>query len=91
MSHDNNIGDADAFLVIDVQKGFCPGGALPIPGGDAILTRINALIDEATRAGALVVAASDWRPANHMSFTDQGGPWPRHCVRNETAPRSVAI
>lgn len=84
MSHDDHIAAADALLVIDVQNDFCPGGAFPIPGGDAILPSVNALIEEATRAGAFVVASRDWHPRNHPSFAGQGGPWPRHCVQNET-------
>ena len=31
-----------AMLVIDVQNDFCPGGALAVPGGDEIVTPINA-------------------------------------------------
>ena len=27
-----------------------------------------------------VVATQDWHPANHRSFTAQGGEWPPHCV-----------
>jgi nicotinamidase/pyrazinamidase len=83
MTPDGGIGAGDALLVVDVQNDFCPGGALPIAGGDAILPRVNALIDEATRAGALVVASRDWHAPDHVSFAAQGGPWPRHCVRDE--------
>jgi len=79
----NHIRKGDALLVVDVQTDFCPGGALPIAGGDAILPRVNVLIEEAVRAGALIVASRDWHPPNHVSFTEQGGPWPRHCVQNE--------
>jgi nicotinamidase/pyrazinamidase len=84
MSDDNRIRPDDALIVVDAQNDFCPGGALPIAGGAAILPRINALIDEATRAGALVVASRDWHPPNHMSFAAHGGPWPRHCVQHES-------
>jgi nicotinamidase/pyrazinamidase len=80
--HDR-IEQSDVLLIVDVQNDFCPGGALPIAGGDAILPRVNALIDEAVRAGALVVASRDWHTRDHLSFTEQGGVWPRHCVQNE--------
>jgi nicotinamidase/pyrazinamidase len=83
MSGGEKIGEGDALLIVDVQNDFCPGGALPIAGGDAILARVNALIDEASGAGALVGASRDWHPANHPSFSAQGGPWPRHCVQRE--------
>ncbi len=84
MNMDDRIGSNDALLVIDVQNDFCPGGALPIDAGDAILPRVNALIYEATRSNALVVASRDWHPPGHVSFIEQGGPWPRHCVQNES-------
>ncbi|MCI4679600.1 nicotinamidase [Rhodoblastus acidophilus] len=84
MSGGNHIGQGDVLLIVDVQNDFCPGGALPIAGGDAILPRVNALIDEATRAGALVVASRDWHPADHVSFAARGGPWPRHCLQDES-------
>jgi nicotinamidase/pyrazinamidase len=29
---------------------------------------------------APVVSTLDWHPANHVSFREQGGPWPPHCV-----------
>lgn len=82
MCGEGRIGHGDVLLIVDVQNDFCPGGALPIAGGDAIVPRVNALIDEATWARALVVASRDWHPENHVSFSAQGGPWPRHCVQN---------
>ncbi|HEX8102456.1 MAG TPA: nicotinamidase [Solirubrobacteraceae bacterium] len=68
-----------ALIVVDFQNDFTPGGALGVPGGDAIAGRINAL------AGSgdfdLVVATRDWHPPEHGSFARQGGPWPDHCVQ----------
>jgi nicotinamidase/pyrazinamidase len=29
----------------------------------------------------LVISTQDWHPANHISFREQGGPWPPHCVQ----------
>ena len=31
----------DALLIVDVQKDFCPGGALPVDRGDAIVPVLN--------------------------------------------------
>jgi nicotinamidase-related amidase len=28
-----------------------------------------------------VISTQDWHPANHISFKEQGGPWPPHCVQ----------
>lgn len=83
----------NALIVIDVQNDFCPGGALGVAGGDAIVPGINALMAD---FGA-VVLTQDWHPSDHMSFADNHagaapysitqmpyGPqvlWPRHCVQ----------
>lgn len=34
-----------ALLIVDVQNGFCPGGNLAVPEGDAVVPVINKLID----------------------------------------------
>lgn len=68
----------DALIVVDVQNDFVPGGALPVPDGDAVIEPINQL----ARQTPFVVATRDWHPPNHLSFEQQGGPWPVHCVRD---------
>lgn len=70
-----------ALIVVDVQNDFCPGGALEVPKGDAVIPVINDWIDRAQAAGMPIVASRDWHPSNHCSFAEQGGPWPVHCVR----------
>ena len=66
--------------MVDVQNDFCPGGALPVPDGDAVIEPINRLADRVP----FVVATRDWHPPDHLSFKDQGGPWPVHCVRGSS-------
>ncbi|MCA1768929.1 MAG: isochorismatase family protein [Halomonas sp.] len=51
-------------------------------GGSALVSGINAEIDAAQAAGALVVATRDWHPVDHVSFAHRGGPWPVHCVQD---------
>jgi len=67
----------EGLIVVDVQNDFCPGGALPVPDGDAVIEPINRLAEMIP----FVVATRDWHPPDHHSFRDQGGPWPVHCVR----------
>ena len=85
--------DRTAFLMIDVQNDFCPGGALAVPDGDAVVPLINRLQD---RFGVRVLT-QDWHPADHASFASNHagaepfsmtempyGPqvlWPDHCVQ----------
>jgi nicotinamidase/pyrazinamidase len=66
-----------ALIVVDVQNDFCPGGALAVPDGDAVVEVVNRLADEAS----FVVATRDWHPPDHGSFSVEGGVWPVHCVR----------
>lgn len=81
----------EALIVIDVQVDFCPGGALAVAGGDAIVPGINALMDEFP----VRVLTQDWHPSDHASFASNHdtapfsmtempyGPqvlWPDHCV-----------
>src|SRR5688572_8918288 len=83
----------EALLLVDIQNDFCPGGALPVPDGDAVVDVANAL---APHFG-LVVATRDYHPATHRSFAVNhpgkhvyeqieldGLPqvlWPPHCVQ----------
>lgn len=71
----------DALLIVDLQRDFCPGGKLPVAGGDEIVPIVNELVGEAVAVGAQVVASRDWHPPAHSSFAAFGGAWPEHCVR----------
>ncbi|MFM7520403.1 MAG: isochorismatase family protein, partial [Planctomycetota bacterium] len=82
----------EALVVVDVQRDFCPGGALAVPDGDAIVPVVNRLLATAD----LAVLTQDWHPADHVSFhTEHRGAapfdsvatvhgeqtlWPVHCV-----------
>ena len=66
----------DALIIVDVQNDFCPGGALAVADGDAVVPILNRL---ASRFGT-VVATQDWHPPDHSSFEINGGIWPVHCV-----------
>lgn len=70
-----------ALIVVDVQKDFCPGGALPVAEGDKVVPVLNEYIKRFSRSGAAVYATRDWHPNNHISFKARGGPWPPHCVQ----------
>jgi len=72
----------DALILVDIQKDFLPGGALPVPDGDKVIEPANRYIELFQRAGAPIFATRDWHPPNHISFKENGGPWPRHCVQN---------
>ena len=82
-----------ALILVDIQNDFCPGGALAVPDGDAVIATANA----AMAGYDLVVATQDWHPADHGSFANnhpgkkafyvielaglQQVLWPVHCVQ----------
>ncbi len=75
------LSDTDALIIVDVQNDFCPGGSLPVQGGDIVAATLSGIAAQFSRAGARVYATQDWHPVGHSSFKDQGGPWPEHCVQ----------
>ena len=82
-----------ALIVIDVQNDFCPGGALAVPEGDAIIAGINRMMKQADA----VILTQDWHPAGHSSFASSHADqapynvikmaygrqvlWPDHCIQ----------
>ena len=72
----------DALLMVDVQKDFCPGGALPVEDGEKIVPVINRWITAAVAKSVQVYASRDWHPIGHLSFQERGGPWPPHCIQD---------
>lgn len=72
---------SDALIVVDVQNDFCPGGALPVPGGDRVVPVLNDYLARAAQAGAPIFASRDWHPAHTTHFAEFGGRWPAHCVQ----------
>jgi nicotinamidase/pyrazinamidase len=71
-----------ALMIVDVQKDFCPGGALAAPGGDAIVPAINRYVADAQKRGLAIYATRDWHPRVTSHFKTFGGEWPPHCVQN---------
>ncbi len=75
------VNEGDALIVVDYQKDFCPGGALAVEDGDEIAPVLNSYIDIFKEKGGPIFATRDWHPPDHISFKEQGGQWPPHCVR----------
>lgn len=72
----------DVLIIVDVQRDFCPGGALPVPDGDKVVPILNEFIKRFRKAGTQIYATRDWHPPNHISFQAYGGIWPAHCIQN---------
>src|SRR6516165_596843 len=85
--------DREVLLIIDVQNDFCPGGALAVPEGDAIVPVVNRLAHSFTH----VILTQDWHPPGHTSFASSHPGkrpfdtieasygtqilWPDHCLQ----------
>jgi nicotinamidase/pyrazinamidase len=83
----------DALIVIDVQNDFCPGGALAVADGDAVIETIHRIAPHFEH----VILTQDWHTPHHSSFASSHagkqryeqiempyGPqmlWPEHCVQ----------
>ncbi len=70
-----------ALIVVDVQVDFCPGGALQVQDGDEVVPVLNRCLAHFEHQGLPIALTQDFHPANHASFSAQGGPWPPHCVQ----------
>jgi len=84
---------SEALVVVDMQNDFCEGGALAVPGANAIVPLVNHLIGRFDH----VVMTQDWHPPGHASFATSwpnAAPfstaafsygaqtlWPTHCVQ----------
>ncbi|WP_180101447.1 bifunctional nicotinamidase/pyrazinamidase [Acinetobacter sp. YH12151] len=82
-----------ALLVVDVQRGFTPGGNLAVANADQIIPNINLLGQYFQN----IILTQDWHPENHISFADNHPAkaaydsiqldygtqvlWPKHCVQ----------
>jgi len=83
----------DALVVVDVQNDFCPGGALAVPDGDAVIPVIRRIAGRFEH----VLLTQDWHPPGHCSFASSYAGkkpfevvelagreqrlWPDHCVQ----------
>jgi nicotinamidase/pyrazinamidase len=56
------------LLIVDVQNDFCPGGALAVNDGDAVIEPLNALSRVLCKKGARIAASQDWHGEGHISF-----------------------
>ena len=87
------INSHDVLVVTDVQNDFCPGGALAVADGDAVIDVIHRIAPSFEH----IILTQDWHPAGHSSFASAhpgkqpfeqielsyGAQtlWPDHCVQ----------
>jgi nicotinamidase/pyrazinamidase len=76
-----------ALLIVDVQHDFCPGGALAVEEGDAVVPPLRRLASRFGALGLPVYASRDWHPPDSTHFAKNGGQWPVHCVQGTPGAR----
>ena len=83
----------DVLVVTDVQNDFCPGGALAVADGDAVIAPIHRIAAHFEH----IILTQDWHPLDHTSFAiahegrrpfeqievSYGAQtlWPGHCIQ----------
>jgi nicotinamidase/pyrazinamidase len=86
----------DVLIVIDVQNDFCPGGALAVADGDAVIPVVHRI----AHLFQHIVLTQDWHTPGHQSFASahrgkrpfqqikvsygQQTLWPDHCVQGSS-------
>jgi len=82
-----------ALIIVDPQKDFCPGGALPLPGGNEIASYILGHLFH--YPFDLMIVSRDWHPKDHTSFKvdgcDERGIWPPHCIQGTSGAALLFI
>jgi nicotinamidase/pyrazinamidase len=84
---EHTLQPGDALIIVDVQNDFCPGGALAIENGGDVVPVLNRWIAIALAKRIPIYASRDWHPIGHISFKEQGGPWPPHCLQDSEGAR----
>lgn len=74
------------FLDVDTQVDFMlPGGALYVPGAEAIIPNLRQLMEYATTRHLLVFSSADAHAIDDASFSL----WPPHCIVGTPGQRRI--
>lgn len=66
------------LIIVDCQNDFISGTMASENGEEAVKNIVDFMNKQGEDLN--VYYTSDFHPENHMSFVEQGGPWPSHCV-----------
>lgn len=70
------------LLLIDCQFDFVsPQGTMYVNNAREAMDNLAKYILAYNGNYNQIVATLDWHPMTHMSFKENGGPWPTHCVQ----------
>ena len=71
-----------ALVLVDIQRDLLPGGVLGVTRGDEVVAPASRVAEGFDAHALRVVATRRWLPADHTSFTSQGGDRPPYCVQD---------
>lgn len=74
------------FWEVDAQQDFLhPGGALYVPGAEAILPNLDRLVEAARRRSVFLVSSADAHNPDDPELTE----WPAHCLKGTPGAQIV--
>lgn len=68
------------LLIVDPQNDFI-SGTLPVEGAEAKMKKLAEYIKAKNTKYDYILITMDSHPTNHSSFKNNGGIWPKHCVK----------
>jgi len=71
----------DVLIIVDYQNDFITG-SMVLPNAEQLLKPLNQAISIAEKQGMLIIFTRDWHSKDHLSFIENGGKWPQHCIAN---------
>lgn len=72
----------NVLLIIDPQNDFITG-SLSVEGAEKKMRQLADYVLETKSSYDHIYITMDTHPQNHMSFIENGGSWPKHCIHNE--------
>ena len=69
---------SSTLLIVDPQNDFITG-SLPVPGAEEQLTQLALALARIKVEN--IIVTMDCHPIGHVSFIEQGGRWPIHCLK----------
>jgi len=69
------------LIIVDPQNDFIEGGSLAVSGAQKAMQELTDYLSTRLTLFDRIFVTQDFHPEDHCSFTEQGGTWPKHCVR----------
>ena len=69
------------LIIVDPQNDFIEGGSLAVSGAQKAMLKLTDYLSTRLNLFDRIFVTQDFHPEDHCSFTEQGGTWPKHCVR----------